>query len=110
MCADPLTHHFRFEVCIYECFSAILKHKIYLHRYCISPTHEKKSKIKRSKGGLEPLFNEKSIGLKPTLQTPEAHRCPFIIISQWIYMQYYLHVIRKCKFYVYIRNEDLTGT
>ena len=45
--------------------------------------HHVPKKDIRSKGGLEPLFNEKSIGLKPTLQTPEAHRCPFIIISQW---------------------------
>ena len=37
--------------------------------------HHVPKKDIRSKGGLEPLSNERSIGLKPTLQTPEAHRC-----------------------------------
>ena len=75
MCADPLTHHFRFVFTSVSVPGTILNVSFQLMY-----THVKKKikKIKRSKGGLEPLFNEKSIGLKPTLQTPEAHRCRFI--------------------------------
>ena len=83
MCVQ-LTHHFRF---VFTSVSGEFLNIRYIYIDIVSlQLIEKKSKIKRSKGGLEPLFNEKSIGLKPTLQTPEAHRCPFIIISQWIYI------------------------